>query len=262
MGTTLRGGGDNEQLLLPHPLGFELLLVHGVAKYKLNPALGTCQGEQLRLPCVSSNVTTGTRWGRPEASGARCSPAEITRTLLKIVRVIWPSSARFLGDPVSNTSTRASGKTKPATPLTSLTRTAMARIPSGTLGARPTPDPGTANLRSTMGSLIRTRLTVTRVMTSSICWKLPSGILLAGHGSTLRSVPRLPLRCSNPWPRPRLLRSLLARAGRSVLGPQLDRRCRRQAMPSRRKLLGLRRHGNSCKLLSTQERLRLRRCQP
>ena len=61
----------------------------------------------------------------------------------KQVVVIVPSDSS--GRPVTSTSTRSPGSTNPATPATSDTRTDTARMPTGMIGASPSPLPRTAS---------------------------------------------------------------------------------------------------------------------
>ena len=73
----------------------------------------------------------------------------------------------FGGRPVTSTSTRIPGRMNPATPITSFTRTAMARMPDGMIGARPMPLPRGARRPSSNGSSAMIALITERSRTSS-----------------------------------------------------------------------------------------------
>ena len=60
-------------------------------------------------------------------------------------------------------------------------------MPSGTFGAKPNPEPGSASRRSTIGSFAKMRPIGTRLTSPSISVKLPSMMLLLGQGSILKS---------------------------------------------------------------------------
>ena len=68
--------------------------------------------------------------------------------------------------PEIRTSTRMPGTTKPATPTTSLTRIATARIPGGIIAARPPPAPFGARRESMIGSLAKIGVITPRPTTS------------------------------------------------------------------------------------------------
>src|SRR5512138_2395558 len=88
---------------------------------------------------------------------------------------------------VTTRSTRVPGTTNPATPTTSFTLTAIARMPDGMDGGRPAPAPTGASLLSVTGSFcangaIRPRFTTT--LTSAA---VPGTCARPGQGTTLTS---------------------------------------------------------------------------
>src|SRR5262249_28740180 len=85
---------------------------------------------------------------------------------------------------VTSTSTRVPGTTNPATPITSLTFSDTARIPSGIDGGRPAPDSSGASLYSVSGSFATTGVIRPRLSTLSIVVKPFSTGLLAGQGTS------------------------------------------------------------------------------
>ncbi len=122
---------------------------------------------------VTSSVTTGTLTARPLESGWICWPAETTRMFCRIVLVRAPASPGGLT--VTSTSTRRPGSRKPATPTTSFTLTATARMPVGITGDNPNPLPRSASRPATMGSSSRMLLMTGRPTTSSTFSKAPVG---------------------------------------------------------------------------------------
>ena len=81
----------------------------------------------------------------------------------------------FFGGSVSTTSTRVPGSTKPATPITSSTRTLTARSPSGMVTARPPPAPRGASLASSSSSLAFTGVMSPRPTTRPASRTYPGG---------------------------------------------------------------------------------------
>jgi hypothetical protein len=103
---------------------------------------------------VTSRFTTPTPCGLPSLSFLKSCPADSTSIFCSSVRVRLPCVA-LLGPgglPEISMSTRMPGTTNPATPTTSLTRTATARMPDGIMAAKPPPAPFGASRFSTIGS--------------------------------------------------------------------------------------------------------------
>ena len=115
-----------------------------------------------RLSCsacsgVTSMFTTCTMIGLPSASFLKSWPADSTsifcsRVLRQCAQVV---DCRPGVLPEIRTSTCVPGTTKPATPTTSFTRTATARIPGGIIAAIPPPAPFGARRDSMIGSLAK-----------------------------------------------------------------------------------------------------------
>ena len=91
------------------------------------------------------------------------------------------------GRTVTSTSTRMPGRTKPATPTTSFTLTATARMPAGMTVASPNPLPRSARRAAFTGSSMRTLLNTARPTTSSIFVKEPSGTRSRATRASFRS---------------------------------------------------------------------------
>ncbi len=82
---------------------------------------------------------------------------------------------------VAITSTLVPGTTNPATPITSLTFTDIARMPAGMVGGRPPPDAFGASLPSVIGSFSPIVTMAPRSTTASTEVKEPGTGLLDGH---------------------------------------------------------------------------------
>src|SRR5262249_37761137 len=129
------------------------------------------------------NVTTavGIGWPSFDFCWSILVPAASTCTLLTTARDIVSFSART----VTMTSTRVPGTVKPATPMTSLTRTAIARMPGGLVGGSPAPDSGGASLFSVIGSFSTIDAVTPRPTTSSSLEKPPGTGESAGQPTSL-----------------------------------------------------------------------------
>ena len=97
---------------------------------------------------------------------------------------------------VTSRSTRVPGTTKPATPITSLTLTDIARMPIGMDGGRPAPASAVASLALVRGSFSRTVAIRPRLTTASMFVNAPGTVLAEGDSTSLTSsvvnlVPRL-----------------------------------------------------------------------
>ena len=106
-------------------------------------------------------------------------PAVSTCTLLSTVREMLSRSALT----VTTTSTRVPGTVKPATPMTSLTFTDMARMPGVIVAARPPPAFFGASLFSVIGSFSTSPDVTPRPITSSADPNPPVTGWSAGHGT-------------------------------------------------------------------------------
>src|SRR5579884_236400 len=142
---------------------------------------------------VTSKVTTGTVCGLPSASCWICCPAASTLTFSKTVFVtVAPPPPP--GEPVARTSTIVPGWTNPATPITSLTATETARMPSGITAGRPAPASRGASFDSSTGSFAYSGVITARPSTSSIRVNIPGSGWSPGQGIsfTLRASSRAP----------------------------------------------------------------------
>ncbi len=88
---------------------------------------------------------------------------------------------------VTSTSTRVPGTTNPATPMTSLTRTDIARMPRGIAGGRPAPASIEASLFAVMGSFSSTAVSSPRWTTLVMSPTAPVMGLPAGQDTTFTS---------------------------------------------------------------------------
>ena len=113
-------------------------------------------------------------------------PAVSTCTLLTTTRDTDSWLSPWLME--TRTSTRVPGTTKPATPITSLTFSEIARIPGGMVGGRPAPAPSFATLESVSGSFSATESMRPRLTTWSTRVYAPGIMLAAGQGMTLTSL--------------------------------------------------------------------------
>lgn len=108
---------------------------------------------------------TAAACGFPSLSRAIDCPAASTCTFCRTRRV--PAVRSCPAGRVARTSTRVPGVTKPATPITSSTRTLTARIPSGIRMGRPPPASLRASFPAMSGSLVRSGATTPRPTTSA-----------------------------------------------------------------------------------------------
>src|ERR1039457_6774152 len=125
--------------------------------------------------------------GLPSASFLKSWPAESTsifcsKVCVRVPRLPLPPGVL----PEIRTSTCMPGTTKPATPTTSLTRTATARIPGGIMAAIPPPAPLGARRDSMMGSLAKMAVMTPRPRMSLICVVDPGG-MAPGQSAILTS---------------------------------------------------------------------------
>ncbi len=114
---------------------------------------------------VTSSVTTLDGTGLPSFawSWSYFVPAVSTCALLTMTRDMLSSCLPI----VTTTSTRVPGTTKPATPITSLTLTEIARMPVAIVGARPAPASIGASFVAVSGSFSTTAAIRPRFTTSS-----------------------------------------------------------------------------------------------
>src|ERR1035437_3629875 len=125
--------------------------------------------------------------GLPSASFLKSWPAESTsifcsKVCVRVPRLPLPPGVL----PEIRTSTCMPGTTKPATPTTSLTRTATARIPGGIMAAIPPPAPLGARRDSMIGSLAKMVVMTPRPRMSLICVVDPGG-MAPGQSASLTS---------------------------------------------------------------------------
>src|ERR1035437_8241147 len=145
-----------------------------------------------RLSCSAwgggtSLLTTCTMMGLPSASFLKSWPAESTSIFCSKVWVRVPRLPLPPGElPEIRMSTRMPGTTKPATPTTSLTFTATARIPGGIIAAMPPPAPLGARRDAMIGSLAKMAVMTPRPMMSLIWLVAPTG-MDPGQSATLTS---------------------------------------------------------------------------
>src|SRR5262249_9176238 len=133
---------------------------------------------------VTSSVTTVTCIGLPFSWSCSMrvpdvSTCTLARTTLDVVSTGW-----VVGLAVATTSTRVPGRTYPATPMTSFTRTDTARIPAGMAGGRPEPASFDASLAASTGSFLTRETINPRPMTSCGCENVPSGADPFGNDTT------------------------------------------------------------------------------
>ncbi len=162
----------------------DLRLVGGIAQHQLDMTFGVGQGQRLRLR-RSHQQRHHRRHDRLALAVRldRLPGGEYGDVLQHGLR--FRIRARLGGLPVTSTSTRMPGSTKPATPTTSLTRTETARIPGGINGPSPIPLPFTARRASTTGSSACMALITGRSSTSSKREKPPAGNRLSGTPRSL-----------------------------------------------------------------------------
>jgi len=137
---------------------------------------------------VTISVITFERIGFPSVRDSSWSyrvPELRTWTLLTTTREIV-SSLTFLRSPmIVTTSTRVPGTTNPATPITSLTFTGMARMPGVIVGDSPDPASFGASLFSLNGSFSTTLAIRPRFTTSSIFENPPCKGVCSGQSTSL-----------------------------------------------------------------------------
>src|ERR1019366_5038515 len=170
-----------------------------------------------RLSCsacvgVTSMLTTCTAMGLPSLSFLKSWPAESTSIFCSKVWVRVPWLLLPPGElPEIRMSTCVPGTTKPATPTTSLTRTATARIPGGIMAAMPPPAPFAARREAITGSLAKMAVMTPRPI-MSFTWLVEPAGTAPGQSATLTSS------SFNTVP---TSRSLVARATCDIAGPAL-----------------------------------------
>src|ERR1019366_8423540 len=145
-----------------------------------------------RLSCsacvgVTSMLTTCTAMGLPSASFLKSWPAESTSIFCSKVWGRVPRLPLPPGElPEMRTSTCVPGTTKPATPTTSFTRTATARIPGGIIVAIPSPAPLGARRDAIIGSLAKMAVMTPRPR-QSLTWVVAPTGTDPGQSDTLTS---------------------------------------------------------------------------
>src|SRR6266568_1064556 len=133
---------------------------------------------------MSVATVAGSALSRPLERSATSFPTASTRIPCRMIFETGGTPEASEGFIVTITSTRSPGWTNPATPTTSSTRTASARIPAGRRAARPLPAVLEASRGSRIGSPLRRVVSATRPASCRGSDDAPSGRLAVGQSTT------------------------------------------------------------------------------